>query len=193
MVCSCNTCFQKKLEWGKKYSSHQDNHIHSQHKRTKGWVHVLAWVAIWANTTETSNGDTGQGGWLLFNNTVQDLHVSATLCTWTVLYITSVIWLLRSEYKHFIHIRHSLQSWDPPGWNTHQFNLVPLLAVLPSWRGKSSANLILKKKKQKNPQKQQHMEWFFYRVTHSHSHTWALCARTQVIPSVHRLQNEKDK
>lgn len=37
-----------------------------------------------------------------------------------VLYILIVVWLLSCECSDFIHIRHSLQSWDPLGWNTHQ-------------------------------------------------------------------------
>lgn len=39
--------------------------------------------------------------WWIIDNTVHQLHVSATLYMSTVLYITTVVWLLRSEYKHF--------------------------------------------------------------------------------------------
>lgn len=42
-------------------------------------------------------------------------------CTyWTLLYIT-IVWLLSSECSDFFtHVQHSIQSWDPLGWTTHQ-------------------------------------------------------------------------
>lgn len=158
---------------------------------TKDWVYVPCLVAIWANTFETGGGGKGLGWWLI-NNTVQEiqLHLSATLYMWTVLYITTVVWLLSSEYKYFIHFHDILyRAGIPPGWNTHQLNLVPLLAVLPSSQGKSSANFKKEKKQQ------QHMEWFLFRLSHTFIQSYMSARRTHIshpLPkSIHLLQNKK--
>lgn len=160
---------------------------------TKDWVYVLCLVAIRANTFETGGGGKGLGWWLI-NNTVQEiqLHLSATLYMWTVLYITTVVWLLSSEYKYFIHFHDILyRAGIPPGWNTHQLNLVPLLAVLPSSQGKSSANFKKEKKTTTT-----HGVVFVPSFSHIHTviHERSAHAHKSSSPKIHTsLAKQKDK
>lgn len=86
--------------------------------KTNNNIYVLVWWLL--NGSETGSEE-------IQNRT----HVCrpAVHLTCAVLYNSCMA--VSREYKYFIHVWHSLQSWDLLGWNPHQLNLVPLMAVSP--------------------------------------------------------------
>lgn len=144
-----------------------------------------SWDKSWGNRS---------GGWWLINNTVQQLHVSTTLYIWTVHHNCRMAvkkWI-QTFYTHptfFTELGSPWLEYTP-------VKLGPFVGSTSLMTGKKQRKLDKKQKTKTETEKKpkNNNTWSgFCRVTHSHSHTLALRARTQVILSVHLLQNKKDK